>query len=250
VDFGKGTQVIEGRIPKREALFIDLITELDRINEISRFRISSIEPNLCTDGIIDFVASSNRFMPHFHMPLQSGNNEVLAMMRRRYQRELYAHKVQRIKDAMPHACIGVDVITGFPGETDAHFMDTYHFLSDLPISYIHAFTYSERENTPAATMTGIVPVNVRRERSHMLRKLSGEKKIMHYHEHIGQTRNVLIEQGPQSGKLSGFTDNYIRVLMNEGDAEINSIKPLFLENVLIENAEPFMAVRKLLNVNC
>lgn len=175
-DFGNGTAVIEGVRPKKEALFIDLIKALDEIEEIKRFRISSIEPNLCTDEIISFVAQSRKFMPHFHMPLQSGNNEVLKNMRRRYLRELYAERVSKIKTLMPHACIGVDVITGFPGETDDHYQDTYVFLHGLEISYIHAFTYSERADTPAITMAGKVPVQIRRERSQQLRNLSLEKK--------------------------------------------------------------------------
>jgi len=149
-DFGNGTEVIEGTKPRKEALFIDLIRELDEVEGIERFRISSIEPNLCTDEIISFVATSKRFVPHFHMPLQSGNNKQLKMMRRRYKRELYAERVAHIKKLMPYCCIGVDVIVGFPGETKEDFLETYHFINELDISYLHVFTYSERPNTPAA----------------------------------------------------------------------------------------------------
>ena len=239
-DFGKGTQVIEGTHPKREALFIDLIKAMDEVQEIRRFRISSIEPNLCTNEIIAFVASSDRFMPHFHMPLQSGNNEVLAKMRRRYLRELYAERVEQIKSLMPHACIGVDVITGFPGETDEQFMDTYHFLENLDISYIHAFTYSERENTPAATMPDAIAVSIRRQRSNMLRELSSIKKEIHYRKHIGQIRSVLFEQGPNEKLISGFTDNYIRILMEANPALINTIQEIKLERATSLKGEFFI----------
>ncbi len=227
-DFGNGTQVIEGEKPKKEALFIDLIRALDEVEDISRFRISSIEPNLCTNEIIEFVAGSKRFMPHFHMPLQSGHNEILKRMRRRYQRELYADRVATIKSLMPHACIGVDVITGFPGETDEHFQATYDFLNDLEIDYIHAFTYSERANTSAAEMDDAVPVNVRRDRSARLRALSQQKKLAHYKQYLGQVREALLEKGPEEGLLSGFTDNYIKVLVQDRELEINSISAVEL----------------------
>lgn len=230
-DFGNGTAVIEGVRPKKEALFIDLIKALDEIEEIKRFRISSIEPNLCTDEIISFVAQSRKFMPHFHMPLQSGNNEVLKNMRRRYLRELYAERVSKIKTLMPHACIGVDVITGFPGETDDHYQDTYVFLHGLEISYIHAFTYSERADTPAITMAGKVPVQIRRERSQQLRNLSLEKKTRHYHSHLDETRNVLFENGPTPEVMSGFTDNYIRILEPKDMLKLNTIQPYALRNI-------------------
>lgn len=230
-DFGNGTSVIEGERPKKEAMFIDLIRELDKVEEVSRFRISSIEPNLSTDEIIDFVKSSSRFMPHFHMPLQSGNNEMLKKMKRRYLRELYAARVGKIKTLMPHACIGVDVITGFPGETEDHFMDTYQFLMDLEIDYIHAFTYSERENTPAALMEGVVPVGIRRERSKRLRQLSLKKKHAFYYRHLGQTREVLFEKGPDGKFISGFTDNYVRVLLPFNEALINTISTIELNEI-------------------
>jgi len=161
-DFGNGTAVIEGERPRKEALFADLVVELDNVEEVSRFRISSIEPNLLTDEIIAFVAESQRFMPHFHIPLQSGSDKQLRDMRRRYRRDLYAERVNFIKKRMPHACIGCDVIVGFPGETEEDFLETYQFVQNLDLSYLHVFTYSERANTPAAEMSDKVPVEERR----------------------------------------------------------------------------------------
>ena len=242
-DFGKGTQVIEGTRSKREALLIDLIRELDGVEEISRFRISSIEPNLCTDEIIDFVAASKKFMPHFHMPLQSGSNEILSKMRRRYKRELYAERVGHIKATMPHACIGVDVITGFPGETNSHFEETYQFLQELRIDYIHAFTYSERTDTPASTMPGKIPVNVRRERSSALRQLSEQKKKEHFKRHLGTTRKVLFERSGDEKILYGFTDNYVRILIEAEDSLINHIQPVTLVDVTSCKGETFVKGR-------
>ncbi|MCB0476496.1 MAG: radical SAM protein, partial [Flavobacteriaceae bacterium] len=187
-DFGNGTEVIEGVRPKKEALFIDLIRELDKVEGIDRFRISSIEPNLCTDEVIEFVAQSQRFVPHFHMPLQSGNNKQLRQMRRRYLRELYAERVAKIKELMPHACIGVDVIVGFPGETEEDFLETYRFINELDVSYLHVFTYSERPNTPAIEMDGEVDVEERRRRNQMLTILSEKKRRYFYEQHLGQLR--------------------------------------------------------------
>jgi len=210
-DFGNGTTVIEGARPKKEALFIDLIRALDRVEGIERFRISSIEPNLCTDEIIEFVACSQRFAPHFHMPLQSGNNKQLRQMRRRYKRELYAGRVAKIKALMPHCCIGVDVIVGFPGETEEDFLETYRFLNAMDISYLHVFTYSERNNTPAAEMEGAVPVEERRRRNKMLTILSDKKRRHFYEQYLGQSRPVLFEKSKEPGRMSGFTDNYIRI---------------------------------------
>jgi threonylcarbamoyladenosine tRNA methylthiotransferase MtaB len=210
-DFGNGTEVIEGLKPKKEALFIDLIQELDQIEEVERFRISSIEPNLCNEEIIDFVASSRKFMPHFHMPLQSGSNEILKLMRRRYKRELYAERVAMIKEKMPHCAIGVDVIVGFPGETDDHFHETYNFINSLDVSYLHVFTYSERPNTPAAEMTGKLDVGVRRQRNKMLRILSEKKRHHFYQGFLGDRRPVLFEGNEQKGLMYGFTDNYVKV---------------------------------------
>jgi len=183
-DFGNGTEIIEGVKPKKEAMFIDLIRELDKVEGISRFRISSIEPNLCTDEIIEFVAQSERFVPHFHMPLQSGNNKQLKQMRRRYKRELYAERVAKIKSLMPHCCIGVDVIVGFPGETEEDFLETYRFINELDISYLHVFTYSERPNTPAAEMAEAVPMEERRRRNKMLNVLSEKKRRYFYEQHL------------------------------------------------------------------
>lgn len=210
-DFGNGTEVIEGTKPKKEALFIDLIKELDQVEGIERFRISSIEPNLCTDEIIEFVAHSNRFAHHFHMPLQSGNNKQLKMMRRRYKRELYVQRVNKIKSLMPHCCIGVDVIVGFPGETEEDFLETYRFLNELDISYLHVFTYSERPNTLAHEMPDPVPMGERRRRNQMLSILSEKKRRHFYEQHLGQTRPVLFEKSKTPGMMSGFTDNYVKV---------------------------------------
>ena len=230
-DFGNGTEVIEGTKTKKEALFIDLIQELDKVEGIDRFRISSIEPNLLTDEIIAFVADSQRFMPHFHIPLQSGNNKQLQQMRRRYKRELYASRVETIKTLMPHACIGVDVIVGFPDETDADFLETYHFINSLDISYLHVFTYSERANTPAAEMENAVPMHKRRERNEMLRILSEKKRHAFYQQFIGQTREVLFEKHKNTDFLTGFTDNYIKIELPKGEnteGGINTIAPVEL----------------------
>lgn len=216
-DFGNGTEVIEGTKAKKEALFIDLIKELDKVEGINRFRISSIEPNLLTDEIIYFVADSQRFMPHFHIPLQSGNNKQLQQMRRRYKRELYASRVETIKSIMPHACIGVDVIVGFPDETDEDFLETYRFINSLDISYLHVFTYSERPNTPANEMENAVPMQKRRERNEMLRILSEKKRRAFYQQFLGQTREVLFEKHKNSAFLTGFTDNYIKIELPKGE---------------------------------
>ncbi|RMD76418.1 MAG: MiaB/RimO family radical SAM methylthiotransferase, partial [Bacteroidetes bacterium] len=231
-DFGNGTAVIEGTRPRKEALFIDLIRALDeQVEGIARFRISSIEPNLCTDEIIEFVAGSKRFVPHFHMPLQSGNNKQLRMMARRYKRELYAERVARIRQLMPHACIGVDVIVGFPGETDEDFLETWRFLNELEVSYLHVFTYSERPNTPAASLPGRVPMEVRRQRNDMLTILSEKKRRHFYEQHLGQVREVLFEHSKQAGRMAGFTDNYIRIDMPLEAGLINTIRPVRLESI-------------------
>jgi threonylcarbamoyladenosine tRNA methylthiotransferase MtaB len=210
-DFGNGTEVIEGTKAKKEALFIDLIKELDNVEGISRFRISSIEPNLLTDEIIEFVAQSQRFAPHFHIPLQSGNDKQLQQMRRRYKRDLYQKRVEKIKSEMPHACIGVDVIVGFPDETDEDFKETYNFINSLDISYLHVFTYSERPNTLAVEMENPVPMRVRKDRNEMLRILSEKKKRAFYSQFLGQTRPVLFENHKDKRFLTGFTDNYIKI---------------------------------------
>jgi threonylcarbamoyladenosine tRNA methylthiotransferase MtaB len=206
-DFGKG--YTGGR--KNEENFFDLINELDEVDSIERYRISSIEPNLLSNEIIEFVSNSKKFMPHFHIPLQSGSNKILGSMRRRYKRELYAERIGLIKTVMPHCCIGVDVIVGFPGETDADFMETFNFLHQLDISYLHVFTYSERTNTLAADMKPVVPLNVRHERNKVLRNLSYQKMQYFHSRHIGGTRKVLFEARNKNGMLEGYTDNYIKI---------------------------------------
>ncbi|MFK7981038.1 MAG: tRNA (N(6)-L-threonylcarbamoyladenosine(37)-C(2))-methylthiotransferase MtaB [Saprospiraceae bacterium] len=222
-DFGNGTSVIEGERPKKEAMFIDLIKELDKIEGVERFRISSIEPNLLTTEIIEFVAQSKRFVPHFHIPLQSGNNKQLRQMRRRYKRELYVERVAKIKELMPHCCIGVDVIVGFSGETNEDFLETYNFINELDITYLHVFTYSERPNTPANEMENPVPVHIRRERNEMLRILSEKKKRHFYSQYIGQTRTALFEVSKNKDLMSGFTDNYLKIELPYHPEMINEL---------------------------
>lgn len=216
---------------KRVEHFVDLVKALDDIEGIDRFRISSIEPNLLGNDIIEFVASSKRFVPHFHIPLQSGSNKILKLMRRRYLRELYADRVAKIKSLMPHACIGVDVIVGFPGETDEDFLETYQFLNDLDISYLHVFTYSERENTLAATMKKSVPGNKRADRSKMLHTLSEKKRRKFYEENLGQTMTVLFENDVENGMMHGFTENYIRVSAKYDPILVNELKKVRLMSI-------------------
>ena len=191
--------------------FYSLIKELDEIDGIERYRISSIEPNLLTNEIIEFVSNSKRFMPHFHIPLQSGSNKILGMMRRRYKRELYTERVGLIKTLMPHCCIGVDVIVGFPGETDEDFKETFDFLHQLDISYLHVFTYSERDNTHAVSLKPVVPIHVRNERNKQLRNLSYQKMQYFTQQHIGQSRKVLFEKQEKGNMMEGYTDNYIKI---------------------------------------
>jgi len=206
-DFGKGADGSK----RHEENFYDLVRSLDNVNGIERYRISSIEPNLLTPDIIKFVAGSKKFMPHFHIPLQSGSNEILALMRRRYKKELYEERVSDIKSLMPHCAIGVDVIVGFPSESDEHFHETYNFLHNLDVSYLHVFTYSERQNTHALNIKQVVPVGTRHERNKALRQLS-YMKMQHFTEqHKGQTRRVLFESGHDEQVMEGYTDNYIRV---------------------------------------
>jgi len=242
-DFGNGTAVIEGTKAKKEAMFIDLIKELDNVEDIERYRISSIEPNLCTDEVIDFVAESKKFLPHFHIPLQSGSDKILKMMRRRYLSDLYTSRVAKIKSVMPHCCIGVDVIVGFPGETEKDFIDTYNFLKDLDVSYFHVFTYSERANTPAADMGDSVDMGERRRRNEMLRILSTKKKRAFYEQFIGQEKAVLIEHSKEEGMFTGFTDNYIKISLpeseeyNEGEVVMVSLDEIQEERMICSLAE-------------
>ena len=206
-DFGKGP---DGNKTNEESFF-ELIQALENVEGIERYRISSIEPNLLTDEIIEFVAKSKKFMPHFHIPLQSGSNKMLGLMRRRYKRELYMEKVEKIKKLMPYCAIGVDVIVGFPGETDEDFKETFDFLHALDISYLHVFTYSERDNTLAVDMKEVVPMQIRNERNKSLRNLSYMKMQYFTEQHAGQTRKVLFEIFEKNGMMEGYTDNYLRI---------------------------------------
>jgi threonylcarbamoyladenosine tRNA methylthiotransferase MtaB len=224
-DFG----IVDG---KRDSRFADLVMALDEVEGIARFRISSIEPNLLTNEIIEFVAQSKRFVPHFHIPLQSGSNTILRKMGRRYLRELYEDRVTKIKTFLPHACIGVDVIVGFPGETDELFLETYNFLNELNISYLHVFTYSERANTRAVELEGVVPMKKRNERSKMLRILSEKKRRKFYEENLGQTFTVLFEEDVENGMMHGFTENYIRVAAKYDPILINELKQVTLDEIL------------------
>ncbi len=206
-DFGRGEQ---GEKTYQETFF-ELINQLDKVQTIQRYRISSIEPNLLSNEIIEFVAKSKKFMPHFHIPLQSGSDAILGLMRRRYKRDLYSDKVSLIKQLIPHCSIGVDVIVGFPGETDEHFKETFDYLHQLDISYLHVFTYSERDNTLAVEMDNIVPVNIRNERNKTLRNLSFMKQQYFNNLFIGQNRKVLFEDADKNGMMEGYSDNYIRI---------------------------------------
>jgi threonylcarbamoyladenosine tRNA methylthiotransferase MtaB len=206
-----------------DASFFDLIKELDAAVPVDRFRISSIEPNLLEDRIIELVAGSKKFVPHFHVPLQSGSDYLLKRMRRRYDRALYTDRIMRIKELMPHACIGVDVIVGFPGEDDSCFLDTYQYLNELPVSYLHVFPYSERVNTTAYKMKEVVPKQVRMQRSEMLRILSEKKRQAFYREHLGTIREVLFEAEEKNGMMEGFTDNYIKVRVPYDPLLVNEV---------------------------
>ncbi len=207
---------------------LGLIAALDAVDGIARYRISSIEPNLCHDGIIDAVSRSRRFVPHFHMPLQSGSDAILERMRRRYDTALYADRVARIKALMPQACIGADVITGTPGETEEEFRRTHAFLGSIPVDYLHVFTYSERANTTAVRMEDIVPMEARRERTKQLRILSAKLHRAHYERHLGTTRPVLLEAEEVEGRMLGYTDNYLRVDLPFDAALINRVVPVQL----------------------
>ncbi len=221
-DFGfNGTAGDTGT--KRNENFFQLIQQLDEVQGIERYRISSIEPNLLTSDIISFVAGSKKFMPHFHIPLQSGSNRILGLMRRRYKRELYADRVAAIKSLMPHCCIGADVIVGFPGEAEEDFKSTFDFLRGLDISYLHVFTYSERDNTAALAIKPVVPVHTRHQRNKALRNLSYMKMQHFTGQHAGQTRNVLFEGQHKNGMMEGYTDNYIKIAAPYREDMVNSI---------------------------
>ena len=226
-DYGKG----EFGNKKHEHTFFELVQALDEVEGIERLRISSIEPNLLKNETIEFVAQSKLFVPHFHIPLQSGSNKLLKLMRRRYLKELYVDRVNKIKELMPHACIGVDVIVGFPGETDELFLETYNFLNELDISYLHVFTYSERDNTEAATMNNVVPKNVRTKRSKMLRGLSVKKRRAFYESQIGTQRTVLFESENKEGYIHGFTENYIKVKTPWNPELVNTLHDIELTKI-------------------
>lgn len=216
-DFG----IREGQ---RQDRFFDLVKALDEVEGIERIRISSIEPNLLSNEIIEFVATSKRFVPHFHIPLQSGSNKILGLMKRRYQRELYTERVAKIKEVMPNCCIGVDVIVGFPGETQEDFLDTYQFLNGLDVSYLHVFTYSEREQTEAATMKGKVAGSTRFERNKMLHILSDKKRRAFYESQLGEIGQVLFEDDQKNGYMHGFTKNYVKVRAKYDPVMVNELK--------------------------
>lgn len=242
-DYGKG----EFGNKNHEHTFYELVEALDRVEGIERLRISSIEPNLLKNETIEFVANSRIFVPHFHMPLQSGSNALLKLMRRRYLRELYEDRVYKIWELMPDACIGVDVIVGFPGETDAHFLETYNFLNALDISYLHVFTYSERENTTAAIMDGVVPKHVRAKRSKMLRGLSVKKRRAFYEGQIGKTKTVLFENENKEGYIHGFTENYIRVKTPWSPELVNTLHQIELDKIDEDGLVRINFVKELVN---
>ena len=226
-DYGKG----EFGNKKHEHTFLDLISELDQVEGIERIRISSIEPNLLKNESIELVAKSKRFVPHFHIPLQSGSDDLLKKMKRRYMTSLYADRVAKIREVMPDSCIGVDVIVGFPCETEEKFLETYNFLNELPISYLHVFTYSERENTEAAEMDGVIPIPERKRRNKMLRILSEKKKMAFYQTQLGKTLPVLWEHENKNGLMFGFTENYVRVQKPFDINSVNEIEYLKLNKI-------------------
>lgn len=246
-DFGYGRD-IDGDVKKRkEYNFLDLVKELDKVENVERFRISSIEPNLLKDEIIEFVAKSNRFMPHFHIPLQSGNNDLLKRMKRRYLRELYSDRVSKIKSEMPDCCIGVDVIVGFPGETEEQFLDTYNFINGLDVSYLHVFTYSERDNTEAILMESPVPMAERKRRNKMLRILSAKKLRAFYESQLGKTQTVIFENESKGEFMFGFTENYVKVKYPYSADLVNTSLEVTLDsfdeegNVLVSLKETVLA---------
>lgn len=226
-DYGKG----EFGNKKHEHTFYELVQALDKVEGIHRLRISSIEPNLLKQETIDFVANSKSFVPHFHIPLQSGSDALLKRMKRRYLRDVYTSRVKAIKEVMPNACIGVDVIVGFPGETDELFLETYNYLSELDVSYLHVFTYSERPNTEAVDMDGVVPLNKRKKRSKMLRGLSVKKRRAFYESQLNNTSTVLFESENKEGYIQGFTENYVKVKTPWNPALVNTIHPVTLTKI-------------------
>lgn len=226
-DYGKG----EFGDKKHDHTFLELIQELDKVENVNRFRISSCEPNLLTNEIIEFVAQSNRFVPHFHIPLQSGSDDILKKMKRRYMTKLYRERVEKIKALMPDCCIGVDVIVGFPGETEERFLETYNFLNELPVSYLHVFTYSERPDTEAAEFDEIVPEKERKRRNKMLRILSEKKRIAFYQTQLGKTHKVIWEGDNKRGKMHGFTENYVKVVTNHDENSVNTIETIQLKKL-------------------
>lgn len=234
-DYGKG----EFGNKKHEHTFLELVQALDKVEGIERLRISSIEPNLIKDETIDFIAQSKSFVPHFHIPLQSGSNDILKKMKRRYLRELYVSRVAKIREVMPDACIGVDVIVGFPGETDEHFLETYHFLNELDISYLHVFTYSERDNTEAVLMDGVVPDAVRAKRSKMLRGLSAKKRNAFYESQLGKEKTVLFESDNKQGYIHGFTENYVKVKAPWDPALVNTLHKVKLTKIDVDGMVRF-----------
>ena len=226
-DYGKG----EFGNKKHEHTFFELVKALDKVEGIERLRISSIEPNLLKNETIEFVSKSRVFVPHFHIPLQSGSDELLKKMKRRYNKDLYVNRVSKIKEMLPHACIGVDIIVGFPGETEAHFLETYNFLNDLDISYLHVFTYSERDNTLAIEMDGVVNKKDRAKRSKMLRGLSVKKRRAFYESQLGTIRTVLFESENKEGYIYGFTENYVKVKTPWNPELINTLHKIELTNI-------------------
>jgi len=226
-DYGKG----EFGNKKHEHTFFELVKALDKVEGIERFRISSIEPNLLKNETIEFVSKSRVFVPHFHIPLQSGSDELLKKMKRRYNNYLYVNRVSKIKEVLPHACIGVDVIVGFPGETETHFLETYNFLNELDISYLHVFTYSERDNTLAIEMDGVVDKKDRAKRSKMLRGLSVKKRRAFYESQLGTIRTVLFESENKEGYIHGFTENYVKVKTPWNPELINTLHKIELTNI-------------------
>ncbi len=236
-DYGKG----EFGNKKHEHTFLELVQELDKVENIERIRISSIEPNLLKNETIEFVSKSNRFVPHFHIPLQSGSDEILKKMKRRYLTKLYRERIDKVREFLPNACIGVDVIVGFPGETDELFLETYEFLNSLPINYLHVFTYSERDDTEAIGFEGIVPHNIRKQRNKMLRILSEKKRMSFYQSQLGTTQKVLWESENKNGKITGFTENYVKV---ETDFDEDLINQTEFVDLLMLNPNGNVAVSR------